>query len=167
MNNYRIIYQSPVGPLHIVSNGKEISGIWFETCYPEIILSYPIIPYRSEFETVIKWLDYYFQGYPQSIDSIPIHLYGTSFQLDVWNILKTIPFGNTVSYKDIANRIAHNRGLRYMSSQAIGQAVGANPISIIIPCHRVIGINGKLTGYAGGLDIKHKLLLHEGIYIEK
>lgn len=92
-----------------------------------------------------------------------IRLQGTSFRLAVWQILKEIPYGTTITYKAIAERIARMRGIRTMAAQAVGGAVGHNPISVIIPCHRVIGTSGQLTGYAGGIELKKKLLLLEGI----
>ena len=91
---------------------------------------------------------------------------GSEFQLEVWEILKNIPYGKTITYKDIANKIAKKRGILKMSSQAIGGAVSRNPILIIIPCHRVIGSNGLLTGYAGGIKRKEKLLELEGAFIK-
>ena len=107
------------------------------------------------------WLDGYFSGNPAEL-SFPLNPHGTSFQKQVWEILLTVPYGKTTTYGAIAREIALRTGKEKMSAQAVGQAVGANPISILIPCHRVVGANGKLTGYAGGLDKKEWLLRHEG-----
>ena len=93
---------------------------------------------------------------------VSLHLIGTEFQKEVWKILCTIPYGKTTTYGDIARQIARKRGLEHMSAQAVGGAVGHNPVSIIVPCHRVLGTNGSLTGYAGGIDKKISLLTLEG-----
>ena len=89
---------------------------------------------------------------------MPLHLIGTDFQKEVWEILMSIPYGNTMTYGDIAGQLAEKKGLSHMSAQAVGRAVGHNRISVIIPCHRVVGTNGSLTGYAGGIEKKIKLL---------
>ncbi len=94
---------------------------------------------------------------------MPLHFSGTDFQKEVWKILCSIPYGQTETYGGIADRIAEKRGLPRMSAQAVGGAVGHNEISIIVPCHRVVGTNGSLTGYAGGIDRKVKLLLLERV----
>ena len=113
-----------------------------------------------------KWLDLYFSG--EEPDFTPrLKLEGTEFRRDVWKILLEIPYGETLSYKDIANKLMASGKYERMSSQAVGGAVGHNPISIIIPCHRVVGTSGSLTGYAGGLARKVKLLELEGIDVSK
>ena len=117
---------------------------------------------EAVFERTKKWLDSYFSGHNPDFTP-PICLKGTSFQEDVWEILKRIPYGKVISYGAIARQIAEKRGLKRMSAQAVGGAVGRNPIAIIVPCHRVIGSDGSLTGYAGGLDKKTKLLRIEGV----
>ena len=102
-------------------------------------------------------MDIYFSG--QKPDFLPkLHLIGTDFQREVWDILLEIPYGQTVTYSEIARKIADKRGLKTMSAQAVGGAVGHNRVSVIVPCHRVIGSNGSLTGYAGGIERKIKLL---------
>lgn len=113
------------------------------------------------FKEVTHWLDAYFNGRCPDINSIPLLPAGTAFQQDIWNRLCRIPYGSTVTYGEIAAEIAEMRKIHRMSAQAVGQAVGANPISIVIPCHRVVGANGALTGYAGGIDVKKWLLNHE------
>ena len=112
------------------------------------------------FKKTEKWLDSYFRGENPSVKNLDLNLQGTEFRLKVWNLLKEIPYGEVVSYGDIAKKISSD-----MSSQAVGGAVGHNPISIIVPCHRVVGFDGKLTGYAGGLENKIKLLKLEGVKI--
>lgn len=109
-----------------------------------------------------RWLDEYFTGIEPTVQ-VPLHLVGTDFQNEVWEILQTIPYGKTITYGDIAKQIAAKRGIARMSSQAVGGAVGHNPVSIIVPCHRVVGSNGNLTGYAGGIDKKVALLTLEGL----
>ena len=105
----------------------------------------------------IQWLDVYFAG--KEPDFTPsLHLIGSDFRQAVWNILLSIPYGRTMTYGQIAKQLAKNTGIDKMSAQAVGGAVGHNPISIIVPCHRVVGTNGSLTGYAGGLDKKIALL---------
>ncbi|MDO4281848.1 MAG: methylated-DNA--[protein]-cysteine S-methyltransferase, partial [Peptococcaceae bacterium] len=112
-----------------------------------------------------RWLEAYFDGQsPEALPPLPaLAPQGTSFQKSVWEILRTIPYGQTVTYGDIAARIAAERGLKSMAAQAVGHAVAKNPISILIPCHRVVGKNGSLTGYAGGIDKKIALLALEGV----
>lgn len=119
---------------------------------------------EAVFDCTKKWLDSYFSGHNPDFTP-PICLKGTSFQEDVWEILNRIPYGKVISYGEIARQIAEKRGLKRMSAQAVGGAVGRNPISIIVPCHRVIGSDGSLTGYAGGLDKKTELLKIEGVLI--
>ena len=112
------------------------------------------------FEEARRWLDIYFSGAKPDF-ALPLHLTGTPFQLDVWRILCQIPYGETTTYGRIANRISEERGLPGMSAQAVGGAVGRNPVSVIVPCHRVVGVDGSLTGYAGGIDRKIRLLMLE------
>lgn len=117
-------------------------------------------------EDTKKWLDLYFSG--EEPDFTPkLILEGTEFRRDVWKILLEIPYGETLSYKDIANKLMASGKYERMSSQAVGGAVGHNPLSIIIPCHRVVGTSGSLTGYAGGLARKVRLLELEGIDVNK
>lgn len=116
----------------------------------------------SVFAQTKHWLDDYFAGkVPGELP--PISLQGTAFQKEVWDILLTIPYGKTMSYGEIAAILAGRRGISRMSAQAVGGAVGKNPVGILVPCHRVIGTDGSLTGYAGGLDKKEYLLKLEGI----
>ena len=109
----------------------------------------------------IRWLDIYFSG--NTPDFIPsLHITGSPFQKEVWELLLRIPYGKVTTYGDLAKQIAQQRGISRMSAQAVGGAVGSNPVSIIVPCHRVIGSNGNLTGFASGLDNKTALLTIEG-----
>ena len=113
-----------------------------------------------------RWLDTYFSGKEPDF-SVPLHFRGTQFQREVWEILCTIPYGQLMSYGEIARRLADKRGLPHMSAQAVGGAVGHNGISVIVPCHRVVGSDGSLTGYAGGLEKKRSLLTLEGVDVSR
>ncbi len=152
-------YQSPVGKILLACDNKGLTGLWIDGAkYYSDGLS---INYAEKttpiFDCAKKWLDIYFSGEkPEFIP--PLNLIGSDFQISVWNILLKIPYGHTTTYSDIAKKIAKQNNLTRMSAQAVGGAVGHNKISIIIPCHRVVGKNGSLTGYAGGIDRKIKLL---------
>ena len=164
MSNFFCKYQSPLDEITIVSNGSAITGLWFakqkhfdaELGENNANSDLPI------FTKAMRWLDVYFAGKnPGEIP--PIQLDGTPFQLEVWRILQTIPYGEHTTYGEIAKNIAKKRGIAKMSARAVGGAVGRNPISIFVPCHRVVGSNGKLTGYASGIEKKIKLLKLENI----
>ncbi len=155
-------YQSPIGDILLAADETGLTGLWFDggKYYAD-----HLDPEHEEKDTPIlkrtkKWLSIYFSGRePEFLP--PIHMIGTPFQLSIWQILQKIPYGKTVTYGEIAKEIAVQKGLPQMSAQAVGGAVGHNKISIIIPCHRVVGTNGSLTGYAGGIDKKVKLLTLE------
>lgn len=157
-NMYYKKYHSSYCLLIMVSDGEFLTGLYFEDFYD----------YRNDrevdlrvFDETRQWLDSYFEGeIPTFLPKMKLE--GTAFQKEVWDILLTIPYGNTKTYGDIAEHIARKRGIEKMSAQAIGQAVSKNPIAIIIPCHRVIGKNQTLTGYAYGIKNKEKLLRLEG-----
>jgi len=151
-------YVSPLGPLLLTCEDNGLTGIWFDREIEESESSHPIL------EQTKRWLDDYFAGNIPA-RTIPVQFYGTPFQKQVWQILMTIPFGKTRTYGDIAREMAHMMGKEKMSAQAVGQAVGKNPISILVPCHRVVGAGGKLTGYASGLEKKIWLLEHEDILL--
>ena len=158
---YTAHYTSPLGGITLTSDGMALTGLYFdgERDFPD--LSAGRKKDLPVFREVVKWLDLYFAG--KEPDFMPaLDPTGTTFQQAVWEILKTIPYGETTTYGAIAKQLEKNTG-RHMSAQAVGGAVGRNPISILIPCHRVIGANGSLTGYAGGLDKKEYLLGLEGI----
>lgn len=146
-------YQSPIGMLSLVSDGKSLTSLDFgESEEKTNNQDLPI------FKETRRWLDLYFSGKTPNFTP-PLNPQGTPFQQKVWQELLKIPYGETTTYGAIAKRI----GCR--SAQAIGQAIHRNPIAIIIPCHRVIGADGSLTGYASGLDIKQRLLSQEkGFY---
>ena len=157
---YAAYYFSPLGRIVLMSDGTALTELDFAEGVPEAsaVHTQKDLPVFGE---VYRWLDVYFAGHdPGALPPLAPH--GTAFQQAVWNILRGIPYGTTTTYGGIAARIAAARGGR-MSAQAVGGAVGRNPISIIIPCHRVIGADGNLTGYAGGLDKKEYLLRLEGV----
>lgn len=161
---YKSIYNSPIGKITLASDGKNLVGAWFEgqKYFADSIKEEMHLDNDLEiFKNTKIWLDKYFQGQQPNIKDLPLLPLGSDFRQSVWKILCEIPYGQTTTYGKIAKIIATENGLNKMSSQAIGGAVGHNPISIIIPCHRVIGSNGNLTGYAGGIDLKIKLLQHE------
>lgn len=165
---YKTTYDSPIGSLLLVSNGTTLNGLWMEqqkyygAQYEAAAIMNPGLPVFAE---ITKWLDAYFAGSSPDLAPLSLVPVGTPFQQWVWNILQTIPYGTTITYGEIAARIAQEQNRSSISAQAVGNAVGRNPISIIIPCHRVIGSNGSLTGYAGGLERKLWLLQHEGILL--
>ena len=156
---YTTKYKSPLGKILLAADEIGITGLWFED---QKYFAWKLDSNNEEKEILVlkeaeRWLEIYFSG--KEPDFIPpLHIMGTDFQKEVWKILRTIPYGKTTTYGKIAEQIAKNRGIKRMSSQAVGGAVGHNEISIIIPCHRVVGTNGSLTGYAGGIDKKIQLL---------
>ena len=152
-------YASPVGNILLAADNTGLTGLWFEG-QKYFALSLDKEHEEKEiplFERVKQWLDMYFSGKDPDF-TVPLHFTGTAFQNEVWKILCTIPYGQTETYGEIAKQIAVRKGLPHMSAQAVGGAVGHNEISIIVPCHRVVGADGSLTGYAGGIDKKIKLL---------
>lgn len=167
---YKTLYSSPIGILSIASDDKEnLAGLWLEgQKYFEQTIKKTNILVNNDLEIFYKtklWLDKYFLGEKPKITELSLKPAGSEFRQRVWQILCEIPYGKVYTYGEIASIIAKEKGLNRMSAQAIGGAVGHNPISIIIPCHRVVGSNGNLTGYAGGIEAKIKLLKHEGVDI--
>lgn len=163
---YTSHYLSPLGDILLASKNNELIGLWFEGQKYYLANMKEEMIEKNDEEILIKtknWLDRYFQGEKPDVKELTLNSIGTDFRKDVWNILCEIPYGQTITYKEIAEKLAKERGLKSMSAQAVGGAVGHNPISIIIPCHRVIGKSGNLTGYAGGLDKKEYLLKLEKI----
>ncbi|PMN45688.1 cysteine methyltransferase [Vibrio lentus] len=156
MANRFTYYESPLGTVTLQANDEGLLGLWFEiyTTKPEELGvrddGFPI------FELVTDQLNRYFSGEVIQF-SVPIAAKGTPFQQSVWQALTTIPYGKTWSYAQLADAIGNPKAVR-----AVGLANGKNPVSVIVPCHRVIGKNGKLTGYAGGVDRKQRLLAIEG-----
>ena len=155
-------YDSPLGGITMASDGTALTGLWFDgqRYFAAHLSSDHEEKALPIFEQADQWLDIYFTGKAPDFTP-PLHMRATPFQKAVWDILLTIPYGKTLTYGEIADRIAEQRGLSRMSAQAVGGAVGHNLISLIIPCHRVVGSNGSLTGYAGGIDRKMKLLTLE------
>lgn len=158
---YFTIYDSPLGEILLLSDGEALTHLDFAGHWPDCERIPGELPL---FDEVQNWLDSYFRGEDPSV-SFPLAPRGTPFQKTVWQILLTIPKGKTHSYGSIAREMAGMLGKEKMSAQAVGQAVGRNPISIIIPCHRVVGARGQLTGYASGLDKKLWLLHHEEVML--
>lgn len=161
-------YSSPLGKITLASNGNELIGLWFDG--QKYFASTLTKEYEEKnlpvFEQTAKWLGIYFSGKNPDFTP-PLFLSSTSFRNEVWKILLTIPYGKIMTYGEIAKLMAENRGVEKMSAQSVGGAVGHNPISIIVPCHRVVGTDGSLTGYAGGVDIKEKLLKFENVDMSK
>lgn len=158
---YRCNYNSPLGKIIMSANKNELTGLWFECSRYNEQLNKPDLIFNDDLSVFVKvklWLSRYFRGENPAPSEIPIRLIGSDFSISVWNILTEIPYGETVTYGDIAKKMALQNNILKMSAQAVGGAVGLNPISIIVPCHRVIGANKKLTGYSAGIDIKYKLL---------
>ena len=161
-------YGSPLGEITLTGDGTALTGLWLPGQN-----QHPDIPERQAagndfpgFADTVRWLDLYFAGKDPGF--VPaIRLNTTPFRKEVCGLLLRIPYGRTTTYGEIARRIAKDRGILRMSAQAVGGAVGHNPVSVIIPCHRVLGANGELTGYAGGIGYKVKLLETEGIDPDK
>ena len=154
-------YDSPIGSIVMAGDGESLTGLWFVgQKYFGSTLPGGENPQLPIFQTTKRWLDLYFLG--EIPDFTPaLRLEGTPFRKAVWEILLSIPYGQTMTYGEIAGKIAEQKGLPRMSAQAVGNAVGHNPISIIVPCHRVVGSDGSLTGYAGGVEKKAALLALE------
>lgn len=156
-------YISPLGGITLASDGENLTGLWFDgqKYYAANLSSKHEEKALPVFEQAVNWLDIYFGGKVPDFTP-PLNMKTTEFRKAVWEILLSIPYGQTMTYGEIAKKIALQKGLKNMSAQAVGGAVGHNPISLIIPCHRVVGTNGSLTGYAGGIGKKVKLLEMEG-----
>lgn len=163
------VYSSPMGQIILAVKDQTLIGLWWENQkYFAASVREPMTQDDSlpVFRLCRSWLDSYFAGEKPKMDCIPMHPSGSPFRQNVWKLLLEIPYGQIVTYKDLAQKIAAIQNRPHMSSQAVGGAVAHNPISILIPCHRVIGSNGSLTGYAGGLEKKKWLLTHEGVFLE-
>lgn len=152
-------YDSPLGGILLAADDVGLTGLWFDgQKYFARGLSNERIAQETPILTEAKrWLDIYFTGKEPDFTP-PLHPIGSAFRRSVWEILLQIPYGQTTTYGEIARQLAKKQGLDRMSAQAVGGAVGHNEISIIIPCHRVVGADGSLTGYAGGIGKKEKLL---------
>lgn len=156
---YTCAIDTPLGKMTAAAERHVLVGLWFEgqKYYPSHTAGWVPDPDRPVFGMLREYLRRYFSGSAHAPD-VPLGPHGSPFQEAVWSILRTIPMGQVVTYGQIAAQMAQSRGLASMSAQAVGGAVGHNPISILIPCHRVVGARGALTGYAGGLDRKAALL---------
>lgn len=163
---YSTTYSSPAGLITLAGDGQNLVGLWMAgQKYHGGTLSEQLTPQSDMpvFYAAKKWLDSYFAGEKPAISELPLAPIGSEFRQGVWEILCGIPYGEVITYGDIARKMAVKMNRPSMSSQAVGGAVGHNPISIIIPCHRVVGSGGSLTGYAGGISLKVKLLELEGV----
>jgi len=150
---------SPLGKITLASDGENLVGLWFDgQKYFGSGLDLTADDKAPVFAAAKKWLERYFAGKRPDPSELPLAPQGGEFRQAVWNILRSIPYGKTMTYGEIAKKVAKKLKKETMSSQAVGGAVGRNPISIIIPCHRVVGTDGGMTGYAGGIDKKIKLL---------
>ena len=162
---YMTKYPSPVGQITLACDGDNLVGLWlagqkyYGGTISDVMTEKSGLPI---FDTAKKWLDRYFNGEKPAVSELPLAPIGGEFRQSVWKILCEIPYGEVTTYGDIAKKMAEKMKRESMSSQAVGGAVGHNPISIIIPCHRVVGANGSLTGYAGGVATKAMLLELEG-----
>lgn len=164
---YTTYYNSPVGRLLLAEENGALTGLWIEgqKYFPDLQTEES----RKNAETEVlrqtqEWLERYFHKEKPRISELVLAPAGSSFRRAVWKILCEIPYGEVTTYGEISRKIAADMGRDHMSAQAVGGAVAHNPISIIIPCHRVVGTNGSLTGYAGGIEKKQKLLALEGVF---
>lgn len=167
---YTKYYDSPVGRLVLAEKDGALAGLWIEG--QKYFFGSLKNEMAEEADTpalkrAAEWLERYFRGEKPSVSELVLAPSGSEFRKEVWKILCDIPYGKVITYGEIARKIAADRGLERMSAQAVGGAVSHNPISIIIPCHRVVGTDGSLTGYAGGLDKKISLLTLEGVDMKK
>ena len=164
---YSTKIESPVGKIMLACDEKEnLVGLWLEgqKYFGGSIFKQLVKNDEKEIFNITKiWLNKYFSGEKPEISQLPLSPVGSEFRQDVWKILREIPYGEVITYGDIAKKLAVMKSQKSMSSQAVGGAVGHNPISIIVPCHRVVGATGSLTGFAGGIDAKIKLLELEGV----
>lgn len=157
-------YSSPIGSLTLASSGDALVGLWMEgqKYYGGTLLG--AMTEREDAPTLLAakgWLNRYFAGEKPSIAELRLAPMGSAFQQEIWALLCEIPYGEVTTYGSLAKKLAAKRSIKAMSSQAVGGAVGHNPISIIIPCHRVVGASGSLTGFSGGMQKKLRLLQHE------
>ena len=162
---YTASYSSPLGDMLLAQKDGALIGLWFEgQKYYGAAIS-DAMP-KNDDKTSVKvkrWLDRYFAGQKPDAAELALAPAGSDFRQAVWAVLREIPYGKTISYGDIARTLAKRKGFARVSARAVGGAVAHNPVSVIIPCHRVVGSDGKLTGYAGGIDKKIKLLASEGV----
>ncbi|MCH5180766.1 MAG: methylated-DNA--[protein]-cysteine S-methyltransferase [Erysipelotrichales bacterium] len=162
---YKTRYESPIGELTLLSDGNSLIEIrLYKSRYPSIASNLKTVECDdlNVFKLTKTWLDKYFSCEIPDIKDLPLKFIGSEFQQKVMSLLCEIPYGTVTTYKDIARKINPK-----MSAQAVGNAVGRNPLAIIVPCHRVIGVNNNLVGFGGGLEVKKYLLNHEGVDVSK
>ena len=167
---YTTYYNSPIGKILLASKDNKLIGVWIDGQKYYLGNLKDKIKQNDDVEILLKtkkWLDEYFAGKKPQILKLDLAPIGSDFAKSVWEILCKIPYGEVTTYGNIAKEMSKKLKKEKMSTQAIGGAVGHNPISIIIPCHRVVGADGSLTGYAGGLYKKIKLLMHENVDMSK
>ncbi len=157
--NYTAHYASLLGGMTMAGDGDSLTGLWFDD---QKYFAAGLNPLHEEkslpvFDLTVRWLDLYFSGREPGFTP-PLRLNGSPFRMEVWRILRSVACGQTVTYGEIADRLARERGVPRVSARAVGGAVGHNPVSLIVPCHRVTGSGGRLTGYAGGIPRKAWLL---------
>lgn len=165
---YTCNYDSPVGRLLLAEKAGALVGLWIEG--QKYFLGSVQEETEERADSAVlnrakEWLDYYFGGEKPPVSALKLAPAGSEFRKAVWSALCEIPYGRITTYGEITKKLAVSRGISKKAAQAVGGAVAHNPISIIIPCHRVVGVNGNLTGYAGGLDKKVWLLAHEGVEV--
>lgn len=160
--DYTWHYDSSLGGITLASDDEALIGLWFDgqRNFADTLDKEHKVKRLPVFDDACRWLDTYFSGKAPDFTS-KLNMRTSAFRKKVWEIMLSIPFGQTMTYGDIAARIAKDKGLKRMSAQAVGGAVGHNSISLIIPCHRVIGTSGSITGYAAGIDKKVRLLQME------
>ncbi|MCL2807289.1 MAG: methylated-DNA--[protein]-cysteine S-methyltransferase [Coriobacteriia bacterium] len=163
---YATQYHSPIGLLTLACKDEKLAGLWVEGQKHHGAGMTNELVFKDDplvFGATKLWLDRYFGGLAPEPEELALTFQGSDFRRGVWSILCKIPYGSVITYGEIAKRMAASLGKAHMASQAVGAAVGRNPISIIVPCHRVVGASGNLTGYAGGLARKLSLLKLEGV----
>lgn len=164
---YTTKYETPLGSVLLAADETGLTGLWFDGAryYAAGLAAQHEEKEMPVFEKVRTWLELYFAG--KRPECLPLlHMIGSPFRVRIWEMMLQIPYGQTMTYGELAAQIAKERGIERMSAQAVGGAVAHNPISILIPCHRMVGTNGSLTGYAGGIPRKAELLKLEGVAVE-
>lgn len=155
--NFFTVFHSPIGPIILESDGQALTALRIGGSVPAQTQALPL------WHPILQWLTAYFAGHDPGPVPIPLAPQGTPFQMRVWSLLQATPWGHATSYGVLARQLEKDLGIPKMSAQAVGGAVGRNPIPIVIPCHRVLGAKGQLTGFSLGLELKKQLLTLEGI----